>query len=56
VGGGLQRGDVVHRQECIVVLAEADLHTGQFPFDEAVTIQATPPTSSCDSKISNIFG
>ncbi len=31
VGGGLQRSNIVHRQERIVVLAEADLCTGEFP-------------------------
>src|SRR6267143_625179 len=39
IGGGLQRGNIVHRQECIVVLSEADLRTGEFPFDEAVTVE-----------------
>src|SRR5215471_9810339 len=39
VGGRLQRGNIVHRQEGIVVLAEADLRTGKFLFDEAVAVE-----------------
>jgi len=35
VGGGLERSDVVNRQEGIVVLAEADLRTIELLLDEA---------------------
>src|SRR5437899_3872937 len=39
VGSGLQRSDIVDRQECIVVLAEADLCAVELLLDEAVTIE-----------------
>jgi hypothetical protein len=39
VGSGLQRRDVIHRQERIVVLAEADLRAGELSFDEAVAVK-----------------
>ena len=39
VGGGLQCGHVVHRQEGIVVLAEADLRSLQFLLDEGVAVE-----------------
>src|SRR4029077_8936699 len=39
VGGGLERSDVVNRQEGIVVLAEADLRTIELLLDEAVAVE-----------------
>ena len=39
VCGGLQGSDIVNREKRIVVLAEADLRTGEFLFDEAVAIE-----------------
>ena len=39
VRGGLQGSDIVDREKRIVVLAEADLRTGEFLFDEAVAIE-----------------
>ena len=39
VGGGLQRRDVVDRQEGVVRLAEADLRPLQFLLDEAVAVE-----------------
>src|SRR5260370_41464827 len=39
VGGGLQGRDVVHRQEGVVILAEADSGFGQFAFDERVAVE-----------------
>ena len=39
VGGGLQRGDVVDREEGVVGLAEADLRPLQFLLDEAVAVE-----------------
>jgi len=37
--GGLQRGHVIYREKGVVDLAEADLRSGQFLFDEAVAIE-----------------
>jgi hypothetical protein len=39
VGGGLQRRDVVDREEGVVRLAEADLRPLQFLLDEAVAVE-----------------
>ena len=39
VGGRLQFGDIVHGQESVVVLAEADLFPVQFLFHEGVAVQ-----------------
>ncbi len=39
VGGGLQSGHVVHGQEGVVVLAEADLVSVQFLLDEGVAVE-----------------
>ena len=39
VGGGLQRGDVVDREEGVVGLAEADLRSLELLLDEAVAVE-----------------
>ena len=39
VGGGLERSDVVNRQEGSVVLAEADLRTIELLLDETVAVE-----------------
>src|SRR6266478_5314976 len=39
VGGGLQRGDVVDREEGVVVLAEANLRPLQLLLDEAMAVE-----------------
>src|SRR6202049_2457859 len=39
VGGSLQRRDVVDSQKGVIVLAEGDLGSGKFLFDEGVTIE-----------------
>ncbi len=50
VGGSLQRGDIVHRQEGIVVLAEADLRSGKFAvrrLNTSLSTAATPTRKKC---------
>jgi hypothetical protein len=39
VGGSLQRRDVVDSQKGVIVLAEGDLGSRKFLFDEGVTIE-----------------
>jgi len=39
VGGGLQRGHVVHGEESVVVFRETDLAARQFAFHERVAVE-----------------
>jgi hypothetical protein len=41
VGGSLQRRDVVDGQKCVIVLAECDLGSLEFLFDEGVAVEAS---------------